>query len=140
MSFGRYKTQDICDKAVSINPFMLKYYLDRYETHEMCDKAVNNFLPELKFVRNWLDTSKFIKNFIMLYSQIMIYSFLMKILAMWHFLVTKRVRILSVDLHNINLDYVNLDENERETIIHITLLAWRNKLKQRKAFKIYLTK
>ena len=41
--------------------------------------------------------------------------------------------ILSVDLNNINLDDVNFDEDDRETIINVRLLAWRNKFKQDKA-------
>ena len=43
--------------------------------------------------------------------------------------------IVSVDLNNINIDHVNFDEDNPETIIHVRLMAWYNKLKQRKAFK-----
>ena len=42
--------------------------------------------------------------------------------------------ILSVDLNKINLNDVNFDEDDPETIIHNKLLAWRNKFKQRKEF------
>ena len=35
-----FKTPEMCDKAFSKDPFMLKYHLDRYKTHEMWDKAV----------------------------------------------------------------------------------------------------
>ena len=45
---------------------------------------------------------------------------------------------LSVDLNNINLDDVNFDEDNPETIIHVRLIAWSNRFKQRKAFKIYI--
>ena len=37
-------------KVVSKEPFMLKYYLDKYKTQEMCDKAVDVCLPTLKLV------------------------------------------------------------------------------------------
>ena len=32
--------------------------------------------------------------------------------------------ILSVDLNNINLDDVNFDEDDPETITHVRLMAW----------------
>ena len=51
----------MCDKAVSEDHFMLKYYHDRYKTQEMCDKAVDGFLSALKFVLDWFVTSKMIK-------------------------------------------------------------------------------
>ena len=34
-----YKTQEMCDKIVSGDVFMLKYFLDRYKTQGMCNKA-----------------------------------------------------------------------------------------------------
>ena len=46
----QYKNQEISDKVVSEDPFMLKYCLDLYKTQEVCDKAVNSFLPTLKFI------------------------------------------------------------------------------------------
>ena len=55
----------------------------------MCDKAVDDFLPALKFVPDGFVTSKILKNFIMLYSQMMVHSFLIKILLKLHFLVMK---------------------------------------------------
>ena len=50
------------------------------------------------------------------------------------------IGILSVDLDNINLDDFNFDEDGPETIIHVRLMAWRNKLKQRKSCKKDLSK
>ena len=52
-----YKTQEMCDKIVSGDLFMLKYFLDRYKTQGMCDKAADAFLPPLKFVPYWYVTS-----------------------------------------------------------------------------------
>ena len=51
----------MCDKAVSNNPFMLKDFFDRYKTQEMCNKAVTDFLTASKFVSDWFVTSKVIK-------------------------------------------------------------------------------
>ena len=51
----------MCDKVLSNDPFMLIYCLDRYKTPEMCDKAVHNFLPALIFVPDWFGASKVIK-------------------------------------------------------------------------------
>ena len=48
--------------------------------------------------------------------------------------------ILSIDLNNINLDDVNFDRDDLETIIHVRLMAWHNRLKQHKAFKKELAK
>ena len=47
----------MCDKAVFKDLFMLKYYFDRYKTQEMCDKAVDVFLTTLKFIPDWFVTS-----------------------------------------------------------------------------------
>ena len=52
----------MCDKAVSNDPFMVKYCVDRYKTQEMCNKAVNDFLPALKFIPDWFVTSKLSKS------------------------------------------------------------------------------
>ena len=44
--------------------------------------------------------------------------------------------ILGVDLDKNNFDDGNnFDEDNLEIIIHVRLLAWRNKLKKRKALK-----
>ena len=52
-----YKTQEMCDKIVLEDAFMLKYFLDRYKTQEMCGKAADGFLPTSKFVPDWYVTS-----------------------------------------------------------------------------------
>ena len=51
----------MCDEAVSNDHFKLKHYLDRYKTPEMCDKALDDFLPALKFVLDWFVKRKMIK-------------------------------------------------------------------------------
>ena len=45
------------------------------------------------------------------------------------------IGILNIDLNNINLDCVNFDEDDSETMIHVRFMAWNNKLEQRKPFK-----
>ena len=50
-------------------------------------------------------------------------------------LFSNEMGILSAGLSNINLDDVNFDEDDPETIIHIRRMAWRNRFKQRKAFR-----
>ena len=72
----------MCEKAFSEDFFMLKYCLDRYKTQEMCDKALNNFLPTLNFIPDWFATSKLFKKIYNALSAMMIYYFLMEILVM----------------------------------------------------------
>ena len=43
--------------------------------------------------------------------------------------------IFRIDLNNINLDDTNHDEDNPETIIHITLLAWYIKFERLKALR-----
>ena len=52
------------DKALSKDLFMLKYYHDRYKTQEICDKAVDDFLPALKYVSYWFVTGKIVNDLI----------------------------------------------------------------------------
>ena len=67
----------------------------------------------------------------------MIYSFVIKIMILSHFLL---MGILSVDLSNINLDEVNFYNNDRETIMHVRFMAWHNRFKQLKVFKKDISK
>ena len=41
----------------------------------------------------------------------------------------------TIDLNNISLDDGNFDEEDLETVIHVRLTAWHNRLKQHKAHK-----
>ena len=43
----------MCYKSFSEDSFMLKHCLNRYKTQELCGKAVDNFLSILKFVPDW---------------------------------------------------------------------------------------
>ena len=58
----RYKTQEMCDQAVSNDPFTLTHYLHIYKTQEMCHKAVDDFKPALKFIPNWFVNSDIVEH------------------------------------------------------------------------------
>ena len=118
----------MCDKSFFEDPFMLKYCLDRYKTQEMCDAAFDDFLPALNLFPIGLLQVRWLKIFIVFHSQMMIYSFLMKVLVISNFLVNE-IGILSVDLNNNNLDDNNFYEDDPETIIHVRLMAWYNRHK-----------
>ena len=87
----QYKTQGICDIVVSLYPFLIAYCPDKYKTQRMCDEAVDDSLAAWKLIPSWFVTSKMIKKFILLCTQMLVYSFLMKILMMSHFIVMKWV-------------------------------------------------
>ena len=68
----RYITHKFCDKVVSEDPFMLKYFPEKYKTQEMCEKAVDCFLA-FKFVPDWLVKNKMIEK---LQSAIFFYEYI----------------------------------------------------------------
>ena len=47
------KTQEICDRVVSEDPFRIVYCPDKYKTQRMCEEAVDDCLAELKFILDW---------------------------------------------------------------------------------------
>ena len=53
---------------------------------------------------------------------------------------TDEIGVLFVNLSSINLDDDIFYEDDPKTITHARLLAWHNKLKQRKVFKKEITK
>ena len=57
----RYKTQEMCDRVVSEDPFLIIYWPGEYETQRMCDEAVDDSLAPLKRIFNWFVTTKMIK-------------------------------------------------------------------------------
>ena len=54
----RYKTQQMCGKAILENGGMYESVLDCYKNQKMCDKAVDNYLHALAFVPNCYKTQK----------------------------------------------------------------------------------
>ena len=81
----------MCYRAISEDRFVLVYCHNKCKTQKMCNEALNDCLASLKFFSDWFVTSKMIKNFVLLYTQIIIYSILIKILEMSYFLVMKWV-------------------------------------------------
>ena len=53
-----YKTQQMCERVVSTDRFMLIQCPNRYKTQKMRDKAVDNYLAALKFIPDWFVTRK----------------------------------------------------------------------------------
>ena len=46
----QYKTQEMCDRVVSGNPFFIVYCPDKYKTQKICDEAVHDSLAALKLI------------------------------------------------------------------------------------------
>ena len=104
----------------------------------MRDKAIDDFLPALKFVFNWFVTSNikdlddilFANDYKLFFDEdsgIVLFS-------------SDEMGILSVDLNSINLDEVNFDVDNLETIIHVRLMTRSNRYKQRKSFRKDISK
>ena len=112
----------MCDKTVSDDFFMLKYFLDRYKTQKISDKAVDNFLPALKFLPEWFLTSKMIKK---LDDALFANDYIIFINEDFNNVTFfgGEMSILRVDLYKINLDDVNFDEDDPQTIICIRLMV-----------------
>ena len=54
----RYKTQQMCDKAILENSETLKFVPDCFKNQEMCNKAVDNYLHMLEYVPECCKTQK----------------------------------------------------------------------------------
>ena len=97
-------------------------------------KLLNECLAALKFIPDWFVTSKIIKNlYTDLYADENTICFLED--SGDAVFSCSGIGILSIDLNNINLDDVNYDEDDPETIILVRLLAWHSEFKKRKALK-----
>ena len=126
----------MCDKIVSNYPLKLIHCHVRYKTQEMCNnKAVNNFFPESKFVPDWFVTSKMMENLIIaLYSYKNIFYYNKD--SGVNVPPCNEMDILGIYVNNIKLDDSNFDEDDPETIILVSILAWRINYGKRKALKI----
>ena len=56
----RYKTQEMCDRVPSEDPFILTFSSDRYKTQKVCDETFNYFLTAFKSFPDLFVTSKMI--------------------------------------------------------------------------------
>ena len=100
----------------------------------MCDKTVDAFPPTLNFFLNWFLASKMIKK---LDGDLFVKGDIIFVNEDYNNVTffSDELHILSVDLININLDDINFEEDDPETIVHVRLMAWCNRFKQRKAYK-----
>ena len=118
----------MCDKAVFKDLFMLKNCFDRYKTQEMCDKAVDVFLTTLKFIPDWFVTSKMIKKLADdLFSNN--YTVFVNVDSNNVTFFSDKMGNFSVDLNKINVDDVNFNEDDPESIIHFRFMIWHNRFK-----------
>ena len=130
----RYKTKEMCDRAISEDAFMIVYCPDKYKTQRMCDEAVDDCLAALKSIPDCFVTSKTIKTLLnALYTDDNILYFNEDSGDV--IFSCNETGILSIDLNNINLDDTNYNEDDPETIVHVRLLAWHIKFEKRKALK-----
>ena len=60
----------------------------------MFDEAVDDCLAALNFVTEWFVTSKMLEKLVILYTLMMIYSFIMKIFIKSHLLLIKNIFLL----------------------------------------------
>ena len=96
----------------------------------MCDKVFDSILPTLKFVPDWFVTKSMVKKLddaVFSNDDIVFFN---KDSGNVTF-SSDEMRILSVDLNNINLDEANFYEDDPETIIHVRLMTWCNRLKRK---------
>ena len=129
----KYKTQEICNLAVSLYFPFIVYCPYKYITEEMCDEAVDNSLVALKLIPDWFVASKMIKKlFTALYAEENI-LYVNKDSGDAVFNCNETC-ILNIDLNNISLDN-NFDEDDPDKIIFVRRLCWRIKFEKRKELK-----
>ena len=129
----RYKTQEMVNNVGSEDPYMLKYCLYKYKTQEMCDKAVNSYLLALNFVPDWFVTNKIIDK---LYSAM--FSNHQMVLDLDPDFVTLFSNIIGLDsltLDSINLDDNSFEYCDPEIISNVRLVGLYHRFTQRKACK-----
>ena len=97
----QYKTQEMCDRVVSEDRFLIVYCPNQHKTQKMCDKAVNDFLAALKLIPDQFVTIKMIKElFTALHAEEKILYFNEDSGNV----VFSCNGILNIDVNNINLD------------------------------------
>ena len=80
---------------------MLKYSLKRYKTQEMCDEAIDTSLLALKFVPDWFVTNKMLEKLDVVFSND-------DMDLDYKNFFSDGIGIVTIDLNNINLDYIIL--------------------------------
>ena len=131
--FDQYKTQVMCDRAVSADPFLIVYCPGKYIIQKMCDEAVDDSLATLKLIPDWFVASKMIKKiFTALYADENILYFNEDSGSVVY--NCSEMGMYNIDLNNINLDN-DFDEDDSDTIILIRLLAQHIKFEKCKALE-----
>ena len=133
-NLDQYKCEETCDSVVCEDLSLIVSCPDKYITYRMCDEAVDDSLAALRLIPDWFVPSKIIKGLCTVFaadenilnfnedSGNVIFS-------------CNGMGILNIDLHNINVDQSNYDEDDPDSIILITLLAWHIKFEKHKALK-----
>ena len=113
--------------VVTLYPFLIVYCSDKYKFQKLCDEGVNDCLAVLN-IYSWLVCYK-------LNYYKTLYCFVCRCCLLFFYedsdnvpLCCNEMGILSVNLHNINLD--NFDEGDPDTIILIRHLAGHSKFKK----------
>ena len=120
-----YKTQKMCNKVTSEEPFILNYCLGRYKTRDMCGKAVDACLPTLKFVPDWFITNKILEkvdNLVFCNDDIDFDDIDPDIVTLFN----DDMGLATIDLNDINLDYDKFDEGDPTNFVLVRLIAWCN--------------
>ena len=127
-------TQELRDKVVREDPFILKYCHNKYKAQEMCDRVVDPSLLALKFVPDWFVTNKMIKK---LDSTVFSDNYLVFGDSDSGFFTffNKDISFNIKSFDNINLYDSYFSYCDRKTINHARLMTWYNKYKQCKASK-----
>ena len=116
------------DGVVSEDSFLIVYCPDKYKTQRISAETVDDSLAALKLIPDWFITE--------LYTALYTYKNILYFNEDSGNVVFSynEMRILNIDLDNINLDN-NFDEDDPDTIILIRFLSWHIKFKKRKAIK-----
>ena len=124
-----HKTQEICDRVVSEDPFLTVFFPDKYKSQRMCDEAVDDTLATLTFIPDWFVTSKMIKSlYTAFYADANILYFDEDSGNVVFY--CNELDILNIDLKNVNLDN-DFKEDDPDAIILMRLLTWHIKFGKR---------
>ena len=107
--------------------------LGKYKTQEMYDKAVDAFLLASKFVPDWFSINIMVEK--LDNAVILMMTFLVDVDSSIITFDSHYVGFNTIDFNDINLDDDNFDGEDPETIIHVRFMAWSNRFKQHKACK-----
>ena len=119
-------TQEMCDKAGSKELFMFKYCHDRYKSQERCDKAVDTFLPT--FVPNWFVVLRMREKI----DNDVFSNYDIDLDDADSYIITFFSELINADRINVKLDNNNFNDEDLINIVHVGIIAWYHRFKQRK--------